>query len=248
MKGKRLISLDTETTGLYTRDGHRVIEIGCVEIVNRRLTGNNFHRYLNPNRDSDEEALRVHGLTSDFLADKPSFADVADDFIEYIKGAELVIHNAPFDVGFLDYEFSLLSGRKFKIAELAEVTDSLTLARHMHPGQKVSLDALCRRYEVPNTHRVLHGALLDAEILADVFLAMTGGQVTLSLDADSESDSGNSEPGKAKHKMLDIDPAIFVVPQASAEELTAHANYLELLRKNVSSDATISWDKINPPS
>lgn len=247
MKDKRLISLDTETTGLYTKDGHRVIEIGCVEIINRRLTGNNFHRYLNPGRDSDPDALRVHGITTEFLADKPRFDQVADEFIQYIKGAELVIHNAPFDVGFLNYEFSLMSGRKFTVSELAEVTDSLTLARHMHPGQKVSLDALCRRYEVSNTHRVLHGALLDAEILADVFLAMTGGQVKLSLDADSDSGDTN-EPGKAKHHMISVDQSGLVITAANADELEAHDKYLELLRKKAGEETTIPWDKVNPPS
>lgn len=244
MKDKRLISLDTETTGLYTKDGHRVIEIGCVEIINRRLTGNNFHQYLNPGRDSDADALRVHGITTEFLADKPRFEDIADDFIGYIKGAELVIHNAPFDVGFLNYEFSLMSGRKFTIADLAEVTDSLTLARHMHPGQKVSLDALCRRYEVSNNHRVLHGALLDAEILADVFLAMTGGQVKLSLDADSDSSETN-EPGNAKHQMLSVDQGGLVITKAIDDELAKHNAYLELLRKKVGDEVTIPWDKLN---
>jgi DNA polymerase-3 subunit epsilon len=247
MKDKRLISLDTETTGLYTKDGHRVIEIGCVEIINRRLTGNNFHQYLNPGRESDPDALRVHGITSEFLADKPRFEQVAGEFIQYIKGAELVIHNAPFDVGFLNNEFGLMAGRKFTVADLAEVTDSLTLARHMHPGQKVSLDALCRRYEVSNNHRVLHGALLDAEILADVFLAMTGGQVKLSLDADSDS-GGSSEPGKTKHQLVSTEREGLVVVSANHDELHAHNEYLTLLRKKAGDDTQIPWDKLNPPN
>jgi DNA polymerase-3 subunit epsilon len=180
----RQIILDTETTGLEPADGHRVIEIGCVELVDRRLTGQHFHRYLNPERDIEDGALEVHGISSEFLADKPVFAEVVEEFLEFIGGAELIIHNAPFDVGFLDNELSLL-GREERIDSLARVIDTLEMARELHPGQRNSLDALCRRYEVDDSSRTLHGALLDAEILADVYLAMTGGQSDLGLSFDA---------------------------------------------------------------
>ena len=176
----RQIILDTETTGLEPADGHRVIEIGCVELVDRRLTGRHFHQYLNPERDIEDGALEVHGISSEFLADKPVFADVAEEFLEFIADAELIIHNAPFDLGFLDNELSLL-GRADRIEAHARIIDTLEMARDLHPGQRNSLDALCKRYEVDDSSRTLHGALLDAEILADVYLAMTGGQSDLGL-------------------------------------------------------------------
>jgi DNA polymerase-3 subunit epsilon len=175
----RQVVLDTETTGLEPNDGHRVIEIGCVEMENRRLTGNSLHLYLNPEREIDAGALAVHGISSEFLADKPTFDKVVDEFLAFVDGAELVIHNAPFDVGFLNHELRRLGTRYGTIEQRCGVLDTLVMARQKHPGQKNSLDALCRRYFVENGHRELHGALLDAEILADVYLAMTGGQTRL---------------------------------------------------------------------
>jgi len=177
----RQVVLDTETTGLDPQQGHRVIEIGAVELIGRRLTGSHFHQYVNPERDIEDGALEVHGISREFLQDKPVFADVAPDFLDFIEGAELLIHNAPFDVGFLDMELTLLNS-PLRIESHAGVLDTLELARDLHPGQRNSLDALCKRYEVDNSSRKLHGALLDAEILADVYLAMTGGQSDLALN------------------------------------------------------------------
>ena len=177
----RQIVLDTETTGLDPRQGHRIIEIACLELVNRRLTGRHLHKYLNPDREIDEGAAAVHGITLDFLADKPRFADTVDSFLEFIDGAELLIHNASFDLGFLNHELSLL-GRSERIEDRHSVIDTLRMAREMHPGQRNSLDALCKRYQVDNSGRSYHGALLDARLLADVYLAMTAGQGSLSLD------------------------------------------------------------------
>ena len=177
----RQVVLDTETTGLDPEEGHRVIEIGAVELIDRRLSGKHFHTYLNPQRDIEDEALEVHGISREFLLDKPLFADVAGEFLHFIEGAELIIHNAPFDLGFLDRELSQLPGCPGRVADFATVLDTLELARELHPGQRNNLDALCKRYEVDNSSRTLHGALLDAEILADVYLAMTGGQTDLGL-------------------------------------------------------------------
>lgn len=182
----RQIVLDTETTGLEPADGHRIIEIGCVELLERRLTGNTYHQYIQPDRQIDAGAIEVHGITNESLADKPRFADIADEFLDFVRGAELIIHNAPFDVGFLDHEFGLLQASPGTVADHCTVLDTLALARRLHPGQRNNLDALCRRYEIDNSQRDLHGALLDAEILADVYLAMTGGQVSLSLDSHSD--------------------------------------------------------------
>ncbi len=189
----RQIVLDTETTGLNPQEGHRVIEIGCVELLNRRLTGRHFHVYINPEREIDAGAVEVHGITNEFLTDKPVFSSIVEDFIKFISDAELVIHNAPFDVGFLNYEFGLLNNGTGIIENYSSVFDSLTFARKKHPGQRNSLDALCKRYGIDNSHRDLHGALLDAEILADVYLLMTGGQASL-LDEDAPSeDEGGGE-------------------------------------------------------
>lgn len=182
----RQIVLDTETTGLETRDDHRIIEIGCVELRSRRATGNNFWHYLQPDRLIDEGAIAVHGITNEMLAEKPRFADVAEEFVEYLRGAELIIHNAAFDVGFLDHEFAKLETPPPPLAEWCTITDTLTMAREMHPGQRNSLDALCKRYDVDNSGRDLHGALLDAQLLAEVYLAMTGGQQTIELAADED--------------------------------------------------------------
>jgi DNA polymerase-3 subunit epsilon len=179
----RQVILDTETTGLEPSDGHRIIEIGCVELVNRRITGNTYHQYIQPDRVIDAGAREVHGITDQFLADKPRFADIAGEFLTFIRGAELVIHNAPFDVGFINHEFALLGKSVGSVSEHCTIVDTLAIARRLHPGQRNNLDALCKRYQIDNSQRDLHGALLDAEILADVYLAMTGGQATLSLDS-----------------------------------------------------------------
>jgi DNA polymerase-3 subunit epsilon len=175
----RQVVLDTETTGINPKEGHRIIEIGCVELINRRLTQNRFHVYINPEREIDAGAIEVHGITNEFLRDKPKFADVVDDFLAFAKGAELVIHNAPFDVGFLNHELGLLNHSAGAIEAQCGVLDTLAYARKKHPGARNSLDALCKRYGIDNSHRELHGALLDAEILADVYLLMTGGQFSL---------------------------------------------------------------------
>ena len=177
----RQVVLDTETTGLEPTAGHRVIEIGAVELVDRRLTGRRFHCYVNPQREIEEGALEVHGISAEFLADKPHFAGVAADFLAFIRGAELVIHNAPFDLAFLDMELGMLADAPGRVTDFASVLDTLELARELHPGQRNSLDALCKRYGIDDSSRTLHGALLDAEILADVYLAMTGGQTDLGL-------------------------------------------------------------------
>lgn len=223
----RQIVLDTETTGLEPGDGHRIIEIGCVELVNRRLTGNTFHQYLQPDREIDAGAIEVHGITNEMLADKPRFADVARDFLDFVTGAELIIHNATFDVGFLNHELKRLEGAWGRIDQHCRVLDTLVMARQLHPGQKNNLDALCKRYGIDNTHRELHGALLDAEILADVYLAMTGGQTTLSLGG---SHAGGSAAAPEAIRRLSSRPALRVV-RASAEELAAHEQRLQAIDK-----------------
>jgi DNA polymerase-3 subunit epsilon len=223
---QRQIVLDTETTGLEPAQGHRIIEIGCVEIVERRLTGNNFHQYLQPDREIDAAAVEVHGITNEFLADKPRFEEIHEDFLDYVGGAELIIHNAPFDVGFLDHELALACTEPHKIGELCAVTDTLVMAKQLHPGQRNSLDALCKRYEIDNSQRELHGALLDAEILADVYLRMTGGQVLLPLDSASRLGSTDSpdsirrvQPGRWKLRVV----------HANQAELQAHEARLDAL-------------------
>jgi DNA polymerase-3 subunit epsilon len=221
----RQIVLDTETTGLEPSDGHRIIEIGCVELVGRRLTGNSFHQYLQPDREIDTGAMEVHGITNEFLADKPRFSDIVEDFVRYIEGAELVIHNAPFDVGFINHELKLCEQGQ-KVDELCGVLDTLTMARKMHPGQKNNLDALCRRYEIDNTHRDLHGALLDAEILADVYLAMTGGQVSLLLGAGRD---GSEHSAAEVIRRLGTDRPPLTVIRATVNELEAHRARLEAI-------------------
>ncbi len=234
----RQVILDTETTGLEPQQGHRIIEIGCVEMVDRKLTGNNFHQYLQPDREIDAGAIEVHGISNEFLADKPRFADIVDDFIRYIDAAELVIHNAPFDVGFLDHEFRLCdTGRQ--VNDICTVLDTLTMARKMHPGQKNNLDALCRRYEIDNTHRELHGALLDAEILADVYLAMTGGQVALQLGAGSEAASDSHE--ETIRRLPADRPALRVI-RADDSELAGHRARLEAIAKAAGGPSL--WDQL----
>ena len=183
----RQIILDTETTGLEPSQGHRIIEIGCVELVNRRLTGNHYHQYIQPDREVHVDAIEIHGITNEFLVDKPRFEQIAREFADFIKGAELVIHNAPFDVGFINHEFVRLGPEWGKVQDQCGILDTLKMAREMHPGQRNTLDALCKRYDVDNSGRTLHGALLDAEILADVYLAMTGGQVDVGLGLESVS-------------------------------------------------------------
>lgn len=215
----RQIILDTETTGLEADRGHRIIEIGCIEIVNRRRTGRNFHRYLCPDREVDAGAVRVHGLTNEFLANQPRFADVATEFLEFVSGAELIIHNAVFDIGFLNAELQRLMPFPGAIDTRCSVLDTLPLARRMHPGQRNSLDALCKRYGVDNSHRELHGALLDAQILLDVYLAMTGGQSVFALgEVRAVTEVVISAPvSKAQRPSVRL-----LVPQASAEELALH--------------------------
>ena len=221
----RQIVLDTETTGLNPRTGDRVIEIGCVELNNRMLTGNNFHRYINPERDSDEGALAVHGLTSEFLRDKPKFAEIAAELREYIHGAELIIHNAPFDLGFLNHEFRLLGLPPF-VSLASGVIDTLVNAKEMHPGKRNSLDALCDRYGVSNSHRKLHGALLDAELLADVYLSMTRGQNSLSMYDEVETDN-------AGITLEAVALAEIIVLRAADDELAEHGSVLDGLDKQV---------------
>jgi DNA polymerase-3 subunit epsilon len=222
----RQVVLDTETTGLEVEHDHRIIEIGCVELYNRRLTGRVFHRYLNPQRDIDEGAQAVHGLTLERLKLEPMFEQVAGEFLEFIQDAELIIHNAAFDVTFLDAELKRINNAR-RIAELCRVLDSLSLARKMHPGQRNTLDALCKRYSVDNSHRDYHGALLDARILAEVYLAMTGGQVTLSLSAESDLRSFERSGGTQRP----VQRRNLVVIAATDEELAAHGAVLDLIDK-----------------
>jgi DNA polymerase III subunit epsilon len=231
----RQIVLDTETTGLEPSQGHRIIEIGCVEIINRKITDNTYHQYIQPDRESDEGAFEVHGISTEFLADKPRFNDIAEDFIKYINGAELVIHNAPFDIGFLDNELAMLDPVWGKISDHCQITDSLVMARKMHPGQKNNLDILCKRYDVNNARRELHGALLDAELLAEVFLRMTGGQEALQLSSgvDGSAASGNVSP----IKRVDSNRPQINVIRANVDELELHQGRLDALGENC------VWDK-----
>ena len=221
----RQIFLDTETTGLSAEGGDRVIEIGCVELLHRKLTGNNLHFYLNPERDSHEEALRVHGISNEFLKDKPKFAQVVDEFLEYIEGAEVIIHNAPFDVGFLNKELELQGRPKFHTF-VDGITDTLVMAKEMFPGKRNSLDALCDRLEVDNSGRTLHGALLDAELLADVYINMTRGQDALLM----EVETGDTETRSTEH----VDLRSFTLPviAASEQELSQHGDVLTQLDKS----------------
>ena len=233
----RQVVLDTEPTGLEPEQGHRVIEIGCVELVNRRKTGRKFHRYLRPDRLIDRAAQHVHGITDDFLAQQPRFAEVVDELLEFISGAELVIHNAAFDIAFLDAELQRLPGPLRRMGELCTVIDTLPLARQMHPGQRNSLDALCKRYSVDNSHRELHGALLDAQILLDVYLAMTGGQTALILGEVTEINvSVSHEPATAARPR-----GVLRVVRASEDELAAHERILGVIDK-ISGGKTV-WRK-----
>ncbi|MBW7929779.1 MAG: DNA polymerase III subunit epsilon [Gammaproteobacteria bacterium] len=223
----RQIVLDTETTGLEVGQGHRVIEIGCVELVNRRRSGRHFHQYLQPDREIDSGAEQVHGISNEKLVGMPRFAEIADELLDFIRGAELVIHNAGFDVGFLDNEFRLAGRPAGSIQSHCSVLDTLDLARRLHPGQRNNLDALCRRYDIDNSGRDYHGALLDAQLLADLYLAMTGGQAALSLDV-----APRDAVGRVADARLDRSGLRLVVKRASAAEIEAHERQLELLQKS----------------
>ncbi|WP_338761695.1 DNA polymerase III subunit epsilon [Massilia sp. METH4] len=221
----RQIVLDTETTGINPKLGNRVIEIGCVELVNRKLTGNNFHRYINPDRDSEEGALAVHGLTTEFLSDKPRFHEIVEELREYIRGAEVIIHNAPFDLGFLNHEFKMLNLPSFD-EHIGGVIDTLVQAKELRPGKRNSLDALCDHYGISNAHRKLHGALLDAELLADVYLAMTRGQNSLGMDIEVEEVATGVD-------LANVALAEILVVRATDEEAAAHEDLLNGLDKAV---------------
>jgi DNA polymerase III subunit epsilon len=223
----RQVVLDTETTGLEPEQGHRIIEIGCVELINRRRTGRRFHRYLRPDRPIDRAAQHVHGITDEFLSAQPRFAEIVEELLEFVNGAELVIHNAAFDIAFLDAELQRLPGNARRMGDLCTVIDTLPLARQMHPGQRNSLDALCKRYDVDNSHRELHGALLDAQILLDVYLAMTGGQTALVLGELAEIHvSVSHEPAAAARPR-----GVLRVVRASDDELAAHERVLAVIDK-----------------
>lgn len=243
----RQVVLDTETTGMNMNGkphiGHHIIEIGAVEMINRRLTGRTFHVYIKPPREVDAEAINVHGITNEFLADKPCFAEIADEFTAFIRGAELIIHNAPFDVGFIDHEFSFLPTPPPNVAEMCEVTDSLQLARRMYPGKKNNLDALCSRLGIDNSKRVLHGALLDAEILADVFLMMTGGQLALLTEEEQESETLHEIEETSPIMAINATDLITLLP--NEEELAAHQAYLDLLDKK--SKGNCLWLRTQTP-
>ena len=233
----RQVVLDTETTGLEPSLGHRIIEIGCVELVDRKLTGRHYHQYINPEREVEAGAMEVHGITNEFLADKPLFHQIVQEFIEFIDGAQLVIHNAPFDVGFMDHEFKLLEAKSpGKTEDYCSVVDTLVMARQKHPGQRNSLDALCSRYEVDNSARDLHGALLDSEILADVYLLMTGGQTNLLL-AGEDSESGGGVDTSIR-RLAAGRPTLKVIV-ADSEELAEHEVRLQEIDK--ASDGNTCW-------
>lgn len=234
----RQVVLDTETTGLDPDLGHRIVEVACVEIVNRQLTDRTFHYYLNPERESDEGALKVHGLTSEFLADQPKFAQIADEFLDFVQRAELIIHNAPFDVAFLDKELELTE--RGKLAQYVEsVTDTLRTAKELHPGKRNSLDALCERYGVNNSARVLHGALLDARLLAEVYLSMTRGQDSLAMELTQARDTAQTA---SEHDA----PLQLLVVRASPIEIAEHEAYLEELDK--ASKGKCLWKSLNSSS
>ena len=243
----RQIILDTETTGIDPKEGHRLIEIGAVEMVNRRFTGNTYHQYINPQREIEVEAVEVHGITNERVANEPLFAEIADDFWAFIAGAELVIHNAAFDVGFIDHELTMLNAQRGvptlgPVSEHCRVLDTLKLARDLHPGQRNSLDALCKRYEIDNGHRVLHGALLDAEILAEVYLAMTGGQTALSLDASSAAEKGGDASVGGGIRRLSAERQRLATVEPSEVELAAHFAKLDGIRQAAGECA---WDTLD---
>ena len=235
----RQVVLDTETTGLETEEGHRILEVGCVEIIDRRITRRHFHQYINPDRDIDDGALEVHGITREFLADKPRFVSIWSDFLEFVKGAELIIHNAAFDVAFINYEMSLMNDNAGVITDHCAIVDSLLIAREKYPGQKNSLDALCKRFSVDNSQRTLHGALLDAEILADVYLLLTGGQVDLVLDSVQGENPGQDSHGLNR---LSTDRPPLKVIKASDQELALHNRKLDEIEQQ--SGQQSMWRKL----
>ncbi|MCP1710971.1 DNA polymerase-3 subunit epsilon [Kerstersia gyiorum] len=241
----RLIVLDTETTGLEPAQGHRIVEIGAVEVDNRMVTDNYYHQYLNPDRDSDPEALAVHGLTTEFLSGHPRFEEVARDFVEFIRDGELLIHNAAFDIKFLDAELQRVGLGKVR-DYCAKVTDSLMVAREMHPGKRNSLDALCDRYGISNAHRTLHGALLDTRLLAEVWLAMTRGQESLLGDVDAADNQASGNAIQFRSGSDDFDPSRLAVLPAGADEIQAHADYLAALDKAVKGECV--WRRYEPQS
>lgn len=225
----RQIVLDTETTGLEVSQEHRIIEIGCVELVNRKLTGRHYHQYINPQRNVDEGAMEVHGITDEFLADKPLFADICDEFLAFIGDADLVIHNASFDVGFINHELAKLSEQPQGVDNTCKIIDTLAIAKRKHPGQKNNLDALCKRYAVDNSQRELHGALLDAEILADVYLLMTGGQVNLNINDQSNSETGEITKNSQIRRLPEQRTPLKVIA-ANEQELANHHKKLEAIK------------------
>ncbi|MCV9880288.1 DNA polymerase III subunit epsilon [Brenneria izbisi] len=229
----RQVVLDTETTGMNKLgvhyEGHKIIEIGGVEVINRRLTGRHFHVYIKPDRLVDPEAYNIHGISDEFLADKPTYADIADDFLDFIRGAELVIHNAMFDIGFMDYEFRMLNRDIPKTETFCQITDSLLMARKIFPGKRNNLDALCDRYQIDNSKRTLHGALLDAEILAEVYLAMTGGQTSLAFSMEGEMQRQENESETIQR--ITRPASALKVLYANEEELFAHEQRLDLIAK-----------------
>jgi len=240
----RQVVLDTETTGLTPEDGHRIIEIGCVELKDRQLTGDRFHVYVNPKRQIDAGAAEVHGLTNAFLADKPTFADIVDDLLEFVGGSELIIHNAPFDVGFINHELMLSGADRGALTDYCAITDTLVLAKKKHPGQRNSLDALCKRYGVDNSHQDLHGALLDAEILAQVYLCMTGGQVSLQLEPDADDGGHLAEVSPRSIRRVQDGLQLRVV-RANVEEIAAHEARLAAIDQ--SSGGRCLWRQSNRP-
>ena len=233
----RMIILDTETTGLTVEDGHRIVEIGCLEMVDRRTTGRHLHMYLNPERAIDEGAMQVHGITDEMVRDKPRFADCADEILDFVADAQILIHNAPFDVGFLDAELARIGRGRFRDA-CGSVLDTLVMARELHPGKRNSLDALCDRYGVSNAHRKLHGALLDAELLADVFLAMTRGQDSLEISLSQGGPTGADDDGHWP-------PEGLVVVLPTTVEVEAHASLLEAMRKDARGPSL--WTRLQAP-
>lgn len=234
---KRQIFLDTETTGLEISDGHRIIEIGCVEMVDRKLTGNRYHQYVQPDKTIDEGAFEVHGISNESLLDKPRFSEIYPEFLKFVKDSDLIIHNSAFDVGFLNHEFNLCDKNFIALEKLCAVVDSLKIARKKHPGQKNNLNALCKRYDVDNTHRDLHGALLDAEILAEVYLRMTGGQLSLSFGSVGENDS--DEGGINDIRTVDLGGRGAKIIMASQAELEAHRDRLENIKAQ--SGSLVDW-------
>jgi DNA polymerase-3 subunit epsilon len=229
----RQIVLDTETTGINPQEGHRLIEIGCIELVDRKFTGQTYHQYINPGREIEAEAISVHGITNDFLNDKPAFSQVASAFCQFVDGAELIIHNAPFDLGFLNNELALMGSSFGKVDDHCNIIDTLVMARQMNPGGRNSLDALCKRYGIDNSHRVLHGALLDSEILADVYLLMTGGQKGLDLDGEESSKSDSSSKFSAQ---ISQELSLPVLNATDAEMLN-HRSYVQLINKKSSNNS-----------